>query len=78
MVDSYYKKVFTQAGDSGSGVFLVDNKDSLHCIGMLIGVCSDMTAVVTPINNILQILGHKMDKTLELKKFRETEEMDES
>ncbi|XP_060595699.1 uncharacterized protein LOC132749813, partial [Ruditapes philippinarum] len=78
MVDSYYKKVFTQAGDSGSGVFLVDNKDSLHCIGMLIGVCRDMTAVVTPINNILQILGHKMDKTLELKKFRETEEMDES
>ncbi|XP_060583361.1 uncharacterized protein LOC132739625 [Ruditapes philippinarum] len=79
MVDSYYKKVFCQAGDSGSAVFLVDDDNHLHCIGMLIGViCSDLTAIVTPIDNILKILSHRLGKTLELKKFRETDEMDES
>jgi hypothetical protein len=70
MVDSYYKKVFCQAGDSGSAVFLVDDNNHLHCIGMVIGfICNDLTAVVTPIDNILKILGHKLGKTLELKRF---------
>ncbi|XP_053394383.1 uncharacterized protein LOC128555606 [Mercenaria mercenaria] len=77
LVDSYVNKIFCQAGDSGSAVFLADDDNRLYCIGMVIGMlANDCSAVVTPIMNILDILGHKLGKTLELKKF-EFDQMDE-
>lgn len=69
-VDSYVKKVFCQEGDSGAAVFLLDDDNKLYCIGMVIGIMSDFTSVVTPIQNILDILGRKCGKKLELKKFQ--------
>ncbi|XP_053380020.1 uncharacterized protein LOC128548685 [Mercenaria mercenaria] len=76
-IDSYASSTFFQAGDSGSAVFLVDKENKLHCIGLAIGVMSDLTTVFTPIQNILQGLGRQLGKTLEIKKF-ELEKMDES
>ncbi|XP_053386837.1 uncharacterized protein LOC123542938 [Mercenaria mercenaria] len=68
-VDSYARKTFFQEGDSGSAVFVVDRNNKPHCIGMAIGVMSDLTCVVTPIHVILQELGAKLNKTLESKAF---------
>ncbi|XP_053397140.1 uncharacterized protein LOC123551685 [Mercenaria mercenaria] len=68
-VDSYARKTFCQEGDSGSAVFHVDRENKLHCIGIVTGIMSDLTCVVTPIQPILEGLGTKINKTLELKSF---------
>ncbi|KAJ8313562.1 hypothetical protein KUTeg_008123 [Tegillarca granosa] len=48
---------FFKPGDSGSGVFLVDDQRELHCIGMAIGCTSYGSAIVTPIGEILEALA---------------------
>lgn len=48
---------FFQPGDSGSAVFTRRGDGSLECIGMAIGMTSNLSAVVTPINAILKELG---------------------
>ncbi|XP_060602760.1 uncharacterized protein LOC132755847 [Ruditapes philippinarum] len=68
-VDSFARKIFFEQGDSGSAVFSVDRNNKLHCIGMAIGVTSDYTCIVTPIQEILERLGKKLGRTLELKAF---------
>ena len=68
-IDSFQRKIFFDAGDSGSAVFLVDKNNKLHCIGMAIGVTPDGTCMVTPIKSILEELGHDLNETLELKAF---------
>jgi len=49
--------VFFQPGDPGSAVFTRREDGSLECIGMAIGMTSNLSAVVTPINAILKELG---------------------
>ncbi|XP_060602756.1 uncharacterized protein LOC132755843 [Ruditapes philippinarum] len=68
-IDSFARKIFFEKGDSGSAVFSVDKTNKLFCIGMAIGVMSDKTCIVTPIQNILERLGQKLRQTLELKAF---------
>jgi len=66
---------FFQRGDSGSGVFLVDKEENLHCIGIAIGCTSYGTAVVEPIGLVLSAsFGHLRPMTL--KHFKE-ESIDE-
>jgi len=48
---------FFQPGDSGSAVLIVNDDQSLECIGMAIGCSSDGSAIVTPISAILDALG---------------------
>ncbi|KAJ8311076.1 hypothetical protein KUTeg_011372 [Tegillarca granosa] len=51
--------IFFQCGDSGSGVFQVekrDGKEILHLIGLAIGVTSCYSAIVTPIQAIMDEL----------------------
>lgn len=48
---------FFQPGDSGSAVFLVDDNNQLHCIGIAIGCTSYNSAIVTPIVPVLNALG---------------------
>lgn len=48
---------FFQPGDSGSGVYIVDEKKQLHCIGIAIGCTKYRSAIVTPIKDVLEVLG---------------------
>lgn len=56
--------IFFQGGDSGSGVFQVEkrsDKEILHLIGLAIGFTSYHSAIVTPIQAIMDVL--KIDET---------------
>lgn len=71
LVDSMAKKVFCQEGDSGAAVFLLDSNSVLNCIGIVIGILSDCTVVVTPIEKVMQGLGTNYGKkTVELQRFK--------
>lgn len=49
-------KMFFQSGDSGSGVFLVDKNEKLHCFGIAIGCTDYGAAIVEPIIPVLKAL----------------------
>lgn len=61
---------FCQLGDSGAGVFVINEGERLSCIGMLIGRLSDGAAIVTPIKRILDALSEELPE-LRLKAFNE-------
>lgn len=48
---------FFQPGDSGSGVYIVDENKQIHCIGIAIGCTKYRSAIVTPIKDVLEALG---------------------
>ncbi|KAL3855382.1 hypothetical protein ACJMK2_014593 [Sinanodonta woodiana] len=59
LIRSRSDMVFLIAGDSGSGVFYIDQSQRLRCIGIAIGFLANHTyeAVVTPIEDVLRALG---------------------
>ena len=48
---------FASSGDSGSLVFILNEEEELVCIGMVIGGTSYQTAIVTPIEAVLDAFG---------------------
>jgi hypothetical protein len=59
------------AGDSGAGVFLVDENEKLSCIGMAIGKMG-RKCVVTPIKTILENLSTTRHKILKYENLKVT------
>ncbi|KAK3602000.1 hypothetical protein CHS0354_024777 [Potamilus streckersoni] len=58
LIQSKSDNVFLRPGDSGSGVFYMDERKRLRCIGIAIGyLTSSYEAVVTPIEDVLEALG---------------------
>lgn len=65
-------EVFAKAEDDGAAVFLVDTNNHMHCIGMICHLLTNKKdVIVTPIQEILESLGNKMGKTLELAAFED-------
>lgn len=54
-------RTFVDEGDSGALVFLLEDDNSLSCVGMVEGVTSNFLAVITPITEILKKL--RLDPT---------------
>ena len=56
---------FCEGGDSGSLVFIQERKNMqnpiLRCIGMVVGVSSDGSGIVTPIDKVLESFSLKRD-----------------
>ncbi|XP_053391564.1 uncharacterized protein LOC128554324 [Mercenaria mercenaria] len=69
-INSHSLKTFFHIGDSGSAVFLVDKQNKLHCIGMAIGLLSDLSCLVTPIQVVLSELEKKLSKKILLEDFK--------
>ncbi|KAJ8311557.1 hypothetical protein KUTeg_010912 [Tegillarca granosa] len=65
-IQSVGPKDFFQPGDSGSGVYIVDENKQLHCIGIAIGCTSYRSTIVTPIKDVLEAL----DLPSKLKTFK--------
>ncbi|KAL3889013.1 hypothetical protein ACJMK2_001372 [Sinanodonta woodiana] len=66
------KTAFCTYGDSGSGVFLVDDDDTknkLICVGLSFGVLSDGTGLAMPIDKILTALCRDDDLQIKLNDF---------
>lgn len=64
------EKNFAKEEDVGAAVYLVDNSNKLHLIGMICGIReSNQGVLVTPIQDIMSHLERQLKKTLEVVTF---------
>ncbi|KAL3887710.1 hypothetical protein ACJMK2_000103 [Sinanodonta woodiana] len=66
---SFDNNPFSKHGDSGAGVFLVDDDNTLICVGIFIGNLNDRIGIALPIDNILTAINSGNDLQIKLKEF---------
>ena len=59
---------FANEKDTGAAVYLVDKCNHFHCIGIVLCPTNE-GVLVTPLKDIIQVLGEKIDQILELVTF---------
>ncbi|KAK3599786.1 hypothetical protein CHS0354_037272 [Potamilus streckersoni] len=57
IIERHGHRLFFELGDSGAGIFIVDEENTLTLIGIAIGMLDLDYCVVTPIEYVLKALG---------------------